>query len=54
MIFRKNSRKAVLTYCRMIREATGLGVPLDDILAETKSFHGENFTSLVINELKQV
>jgi hypothetical protein len=35
----------------MVRRAASLGVPLDDIISETRNFHGETFTLEVIKRL---
>ena len=45
------SRKRFNRYCRMALSAVMLGVPLDDILAETSRYHGENFSVSVKQKL---
>ena len=45
------SQRAIVSYCSIIKEATRLGVPLDDILSETRNYHGEVFTEAVRHRL---
>lgn len=46
-----SNQHKVKSYCRMIHEATSLGVSLDDILRETSKYHGELFTEQVQKKL---
>ncbi|MCL2025737.1 MAG: hypothetical protein FWG92_02900 [Leptospirales bacterium] len=54
MIFGKMSRWAIRSYCRMVTRAADLGVPIDDIISETRKFHGEAFTQEVIKRLHAI
>ena len=51
MIFGKMNRWAIRSYCHMVTKAADLGVPIDDIIDETRNFHGETFTQEVIKRL---
>ena len=51
LFFSKMSDRSIRSYCRLIKKATGLGVPLSDIISETRSFHGETFTEEVMRRL---
>jgi len=54
MIFGKMSRRAIKSYCRMVTKAADLGVPVDDIINETRKFHGETFTQEVMKRLHTI
>ncbi|MCL1911337.1 MAG: hypothetical protein FWG13_03945 [Leptospirales bacterium] len=54
MMFGKMSRRAIRSYCRMVTKAADLGVPIDDIISETRKFHGETFTEEVIKRLHSI
>ncbi len=38
-------------YCTMIRKAAVLGVPMEDLLLQTRNFHGEKFADAVKQKL---
>lgn len=52
--FGKMSQRSIKSYCRLVKKATGLGVPLSDIISETRNFHGDIFTAEVIRNLPSV
>ena len=54
MIFGKMSHRAIKSYCRMVTKAADLGVPIDDIISETRKFHGEIFTQEVVKRLHTI
>ena len=54
MIFGKMNRWAIKSYCSMVTKAADLGVPMDDIINETRKFHGEIFTQEVIKRLRVI
>ncbi len=48
---RISNQHKIKSYCRMVHEATSLGVSLDDILRETSKYHGDLFREQVQKKL---
>jgi hypothetical protein len=48
---RNRNIRTLNSYCRLIIQATDLGVPLDDILSETRKYHGDIFAEAVRDRL---
>ena len=42
-----NDQRLAKFYKRMVAEAVELGVPMDDILFETRKYHGEEFATMI-------
>jgi len=52
--FDKFSKFHVKRYCQLISFAVKHGVPMDDIIMETRKYHGTEFTDLVEKEINRL